>query len=605
MEIHEVLSEQSLRYLYEQSNGKQNKLYYEYKKRVKKDNEVNAFNKAYKEFKKQVAREKLGEMNFCDFDDEKFDLICTGKWIANNQGIFKKVTNPLTYEVEEIEASRTELVPTEVYKNIDTCDIKVKLMYKYFDKWCSLIVDRSTLAISHKIVELSSKGLDVTTNNSKHIIDYLRDCLSYNDSEIIPLKSSCSRLGWVDDKFIPYTSDIIFDGEQEHKHIFSKIKTSGEREVWFNLVSELRESLYFKIQFSTSIVAPLISKLSLPSFIVHFFGLSGSGKTVGAAVASSVWGSGEAGGMWRSVNGTNNWLMDLTAFMNNLPVILDDIQDIKSDFHNYDKLVMQLCNGCERGRMKGSESQKTRTWKTTFIFTGEESLVKDNSGGGVYNRVVEVDISGKTVTPDTIGKDIIDLVSKNYGFMGKELIDIYCNNLDEIENKYNEIINHIRQNNNLSTGKQNICIAILMLGDWIATKYFFKNEKPLSYDDLKEFSFDATEVDPSERAYEYIREQISINISKFKGESNENWGKFKDGNILIGKNILMKLLKDGSFDFKAVKKTWADKEYIKRNKNGKFVHFVSSSGITMNCICLCLGYTEQEACETKKEDMPF
>ena len=320
---------------------------------------------------------------------------------------------------------------------------------------------------------------------------------------------------------------------------------------------------------------------------------------MGAAVASSIWGSGARGGMWRSVNGTNNWLMDLSAFLKNLPVVLDDTQDIKNKFDNYDRLVMQLCNGCERGRMKGTESQNIRTWETTFIFTGEESLVKDNSGGGVYNRVIEVDVSGKMVTPDEEGREIIQLVKENYGFMSNELIQVYAEKYNEIEEKYNDIINYIRKVDSETTGKQNIAISMILLGDWIATKYFFKDENPLKYEDLKEFAFTSDEVDPSERAYDYIKSQIGIHASKFTDTSTEIWGSISNDKIRIDKSVLSELLKKGGFDFKAVKKTWANKNYILKNSQGKYVHGSVCHGIRMSCIVFDASAQEEEV------DSPF
>ncbi len=70
--------------------------------------------------------------------------------------------------------------------------------------------------------------------------------------------------------------------------------------------------------------------------------------------------------------------------------------------------------------MKFDEAKETRIWKNAFILTGEEPIVNNNSGGGVYNRVIEVDVTDKEVIPSHKGAEIVEFFSQNYGLIAEE-----------------------------------------------------------------------------------------------------------------------------------------------------------------------------------------
>ena len=62
---------------------------------------------------------------------------------------------------------------------------------------------------------------------------------------------------------------------------------------------------------------------------------------------------------------------------------------------NFDQLIYQITEGVDRGRARAYGGvEDTKTWKNSFIFTGEEPITKVNSGGGSKNRVIEIAIDG-------------------------------------------------------------------------------------------------------------------------------------------------------------------------------------------------------------------
>lgn len=59
------------------------------------------------------------------------------------------------------------------------------------------------------------------------------------------------------------------------------------------------------------------------------------------------------------------------------------------------------------------------TWENAFVFTGEEPCTQHMSGGGVKNRVIEIECTDNVVEE---GNGIVNFISKNYGLAGPEFI---------------------------------------------------------------------------------------------------------------------------------------------------------------------------------------
>lgn len=567
---HEIIQDKNIDWLYKTTKGQKTEVFFEYRNHAKALNVTREFDKKFDKKIKDEVNKKVNRENFCEFGDAKFKDICTGSWKATKRGIFKQVPNYDTGEVDLVEASRLMIAPVEIMKNMDTCEEKVKIMFHKNNKWSDLTCEKTTIAINHRIVDLARFGLDITSTNSKHMVDYMYDCLTLNDNTVIPYYKSLSRMGWVDKSFMPYDDNIKFDGETQNKWTYRSLSAVGDRQEWINYTTKLRKSEYFRLQMATSFVSPLIEKLNLLPFILHMWGKTGSGKTVGTIGAMSVWGNPILGELVKTMNGTVNAVMDTCAFLRNIPVALDELQSVK-DKLGYDKFVMLLTEGVEKSRMKYDVAKETRIWKNTFLFTGEEPVTSSCSGGGVYNRVIEVDVTGKLVTPAEDGAKIVEFYSKNYGLIAKEYIENITKDMDKIKIKYKEFVETANKMSK-TTSKQAMAMACIMLGDYLACKYFFKDE-PLKESFLKEFLFDDREVDISERAYEYIKDTISMNAIRFKEDNGgEIWGKITGHEIYIQKEKLNELLKRSSFEFKAMQKSWADKGYIKKDTQGRYYH---------------------------------
>lgn len=538
------------------------------------------FKNLLKEYKIKLANIRgVAKGNKTKFIDQPIELNC-GDWICDIAGVKKNQMNASSGNYETKFASPIPIVATEILKNMDDNTEKVKLAF-FKEGWQTLICNRSTTASTTKIIELADKGLEVNSDNSKLLVKYIADLVALN-LDILPKYNAISRLGWVGDEFMPYNDNIKFDGEKDNKPIYDSVCERGDYQEWIDYTSNLRKrSALLRMQMAASFASPLLEKINVLPFILHFWGETGTGKTVGLMIAMSIWGNPKKGKMWRTINNTTNYVMQLSAFMHNLPVGLDELQSIKQFNTNYDHFIMQICEGINRGRMSYDKVGKTESWDCAYIFTGEEPITKENSGGGTRNRVIEIECTEPVVES---GNEVVEFILKNYGFAGRDFID--CIKGEDLKEQYKKIYDEIMETCD-TTEKQAIPMSAMLLGDMLSVKYIYKNETPLTVADVKKYLATKKEVDISERAYEWILNLIAVNYGKFKGsEVAECWGKIDEENIFINKKILIDEMSKAGFEFDAVKAKWAKQGYLIRNSQGKMLHCTYCFGVKASYIKL-------------------
>ena len=268
------------------------------------------------------------------------------------------------------------------------------------------------IASKSKIVSLANVGVDVTTATATLMVDYLNNLQQIND---IPEVISISHLGWVDDKFLPYDDGVVFDGEASDRKLFNAIKTHGSESTWVEHMLKLRQNKALRMAMAASFASPLIERCGALPFVFHLWGTTGGGKTVALKVAMSIWGKPELGDLVYTMNMTDNAMMNTAGLLYSLPFAGDELQLVKSEY-GYDRLIMRVTEGIDRGRMKYDTKVAQRTWKNAFIFTGEEPCTNYSSGGGTKNRVIEVNADDGVVAD---GGEAIRVITENYGHAGR------------------------------------------------------------------------------------------------------------------------------------------------------------------------------------------
>ena len=139
---------------------------------------------------------------------------------------------------------------------------------------------KTMITSANKIVALSGRGISVTSENES-LVKYLADVENGND-DYIDVQYSTSKLGWINDQFIPYDTDIIFDGDNRFKQAFESVSEHGSFDVWLRHVRELRASGRMEVKFllAASFSSVLVQVLGGLPFFVDLWGETEGGKTV-------------------------------------------------------------------------------------------------------------------------------------------------------------------------------------------------------------------------------------------------------------------------------------------------------------------------------------
>lgn len=549
---------------------------------------------------KNAQLQKQSGSNKTEFTDAPLQLNC-GKWVANDLGVVLTDMNAQGIPITNV-ACPHPILPVERFINIDTDTEKVKLAFFKDGRWREITVDNGTVLNKNSITQLADRGVLVTSESAKDLVRYMSDVISLNAQEI-PLYRSIGRLGWVEGDFIPYNDSVKYDGDSDFKSIYDNVRECGSYGVWLEHIRELRKDINIRLALAASFASPLIEVVGALPFILHLWGTTGFGKTVSLMVASSVWGNPEMGCLTRTMNMTANAMARTACFLYNIPFCADELQQIKTNWGTYDALVMYLTEGIDRGRAKARGGvEQTKTWRNSFIFTGEEPVTKGVSGGGVKNRVIEIECENKIIKD---GNFTANLVKANYGHAGRLFIAHLAHLIDtdkqSIIEQYKTLFKGILEATD-TTDKQALSMALMLLADAISCECIF-NDKPLGIDDVKQYLVSENEVRIEDRAYDELVSLIGRNVSKFSEFSIDKWGCIKDDVATMNKQVLEQELNKLGFDFGSIKKGWDKKGYIIKNSAGRYVHQTRVGGIKGKYIKIQLPEDGFELMDVKED--PF
>ena len=519
--------------------------------------------KAY--VKEQNKRNDIVMSGTTKFRGQPFALN-TGKWTADDDGVY-------TFDrfgFKEF-ACTHPIMPIKRLMNIDTGNEKIEIAYKKGTKWRKLIADKRTLASNTSILDLSDKGVAVTSENSRALVSYLSDLESIN-YEAIPERRSVTRLGWIGQYgFAPYSEDIEFDGEENFRNLYNTIHEQGDFNMWLDTVRRIRTgSIYARIVLASSFASVILKDCNLLPFFVHLWGGTETGKTVSLMLAASVWGNPEVGSYVQTFNSTTVAQEMLAGFLNNLPLIMDELQIVK-DRISFDELIYKLCEGMGRNRgQKSGGIQKVQTWRNCILTTGEYPITQSSSGAGAVNRIIEVDCKNVQFFDDP--KAVVDILKENYGYAGKKWVEWLSvkENMQRVMKLQKEFYNEFEKME--STSKQAASASAIITADTLLTEIMFKDGCALTVEDIAPLLVSKYRASQSERALNYLYDTVQINLSKFEENDfneykGEIWGCIDSGYIYIIKTKLDSILADGGYSPKAFLSWAAENEKIK-TKNG-------------------------------------
>lgn len=542
--------------------------------RAKELKVIRAFNSIYKQKNQEYIQNlKSRGGNVVKFIDCPVENLKCGQWNADDTGVYKIDYNP-TMPSTKIKACPHPILPIEIINNIDTNTEKVKIAFYKRKKWQYAIVEKKVIASNTAIIQLANRGIEVNSENAKNLVSYLADIIELNDLETT---DGITHLGWINKDFIPYTSKYKYDGDVAYKNIFESVSEKGNYETWKTEMKKLRaNSRTLRFLMASSFASPLVKIFQINPFVVHLWGKSSNGKTVAQMVCASIWGNPQKGKLLSSLDSTKVASERLCNFLRNMPLILDELQITKTKYKNYDTLIYELTEGKgrDRGTVDGGLTETTE-WDNIIIVSGEEPITNASSKEGVKNRVIEIEDNEKIIEN---GNEVVNLILNNYGFAGKEFIEI-IQNKDDLFDEYNNLVEELKKDTN--SPKQINAIATILVADKIVSKMIFK-DNPITLEEAKDYF--TKDIDEADRYIDLIIDTANANINNFY-DSNSNfppsgqvWGaldKTTDGkgNIIYYEFIptkLYQILEENNINWNGIKKKMADKGYVDKDKNGKF-----------------------------------
>lgn len=531
---------------------------------------IRAFNSIFKQKNQEYIQNLKSRGGYVvQFTDSPIDNLKTGQWIADDTGVYKIDYTP-TMQSIKIKACPHPIIPVEIINNIDTNIEKVKLAFYKRKKWQYAIVEKKTIASNMAIIQLANRGIEVNSENAKNLVSFLADVIELNNLEIT---DGITHLGWVNKDFIPYTSKYKYDGDIAYKNIYESIAEKGNYEIWKNEIKELRsKNRTLRFLMASSFASPLVKIFQINPFIVHLWGKSSNGKTVAQMICASIWGNPQKGKLLSSLDSTKVASERLCNFLRNIPLILDELQITKTRYKNYDTLIYELTEGKgrDRGTVDGGLTETTE-WDNIIIISGEEPITSSSSKEGVKNRVIEVEENEKIIEN---GNEVVNLILNNYGFAGKEFIEI-LQNKEDLFDEYNNLVEELKKNTN--SPKQINAIATILIADRIVSELIFEDNS-ITLEEAKDYF--TKDIDEADRYIDLIIDIANANINNFYDSNNtfppsgQVWGKLEkttDGRGAIMyyyfiPSKLYEILKENEINWNGIKRKMADKGYVIRDE---------------------------------------
>lgn len=582
-------------------------------------NRYTGFSSTYKMYKDSQQDQYIYESNFLVFKGLNENSYNTNRYELSSDGIiYENIPN-----VGRILVCYHPIVPIQKYRSAEDGSEKIKLAYYINSEWNYVIVDKSIISSTQSIIKLSDLGIAVNSENAKYLIKYLTEIENLNKDKI-KTEISVSRLGWINDKLVPYDKTYEFDNAKDLPRVDERFGTSGKLEDWVEFFKERRKiNNITRIIMAGAVASILLKYIKQSGFTIHIFGESGYGKTLACMVGQSIFGNpsqNDSSGIGINFNFTNAGLEYRLNLYNNIPLFINEMQ-LQRDAKDYDKMLFMIESG--RGKARSTKVGgvgKENSWNNVVITNGEKNIVKTNSDNGAYNRCLCCEILQDAFDNPM---EVADFVKENYGNPIREILK-HLGDYD-IKKIFKEKREETKVQGNIITEKQKILEAIIMTGDKILTDTIFKDEYYLTINDFENKVVKEKETAIEERAYEVVKDWVITKERCFLSKDSDGtedryknidiYGKkmagVNNGYIAFLIQPLKKVLEENGFDFGQITSVWKRKGYTKcdKGKNQKTVQILGNSA---KCVVLNMEMNneieeddEEEVYDTEDIILPF
>ncbi len=527
----------------------------------------------------------LVESNATDYEDQPLELM-VGEYIANDA---VGVVGWNAYH-ERVQVCAHPIMPTKRLINVDTGETQLEIAWKRGGLWRYQTVPRTMIATASQIVGLSAYGAGVDSENAKALVRYFTE-VEHLNYRTLPEINSTGRLGWVGDgMFAPYVEGLQYDGDPSGASLFQAVKSKGSPAEWLTYFGEARKyNIVTKIALAASFASCMVKPCRSLPFLVHMWGGTEAGKTVGLMAAISVWGNpSQDGGLFHTFNTTDVGVEVLASVSNSVPVFIDELQ-IAKDRRSFDEFIYKFAEGV--GRTRGAKAgglQQMKRWANIAITTGEMPISTANSGGGAVNRVIEIDCKGQQLFADP--REAVGVMTENYGHAGEYFVSLLRNNVDLARALQEDYLAQLRKTE--ITDKQALSASLLLAADKLACLWMFGEGEELTVDELLPFLSTRAQVDVNARALEWLYGWVAENVNNFVGHGDSDVGKVYgrlDGDMVyIIKTTFNEAMTNAGFNPRAFLEWARSKDLLACSKPHLDKAVRVRQGMNTRCVCLKL-----------------
>lgn len=269
----------------------------------------------------------------------------------------------------------------------DKHQMRIRMLYRNLTKKRDFNIPAGIAGTGGKDLRsaLADRQIVVSGSNAKHVEEYLRGWMNYQVNHVDSIRTF-GRMGWHKDSFLIGRNLYMEDGTVReivptpNAEPYARALTpKGDLDDWIKIVDKLynvpgREHLQFLVL--CSFAAPLVKLLgSTGGLFVHSHSdQSGVGKTTAERVILSVWGH------WKTLEtahgrATENAINDQLGVMGNLPVMIDELTNMKSE--NVSAFIHAISQGQGKNRLNRNavrNASSDANWDTIVVGSGNTRM---------------------------------------------------------------------------------------------------------------------------------------------------------------------------------------------------------------------------------------
>ncbi|EZI38315.1 DUF927 domain-containing protein [Staphylococcus haemolyticus] len=421
-------------------------------------------NKAIANQKEVYKVKKFDDFDVILNDEEK---IPDNYVIGDNNWLYKLVEKGKGDNKQVVPKLLTSTPPfiKHKFKDVETGEFYYQLSFTQNKLPYELKVTAREIVDAQHIINLASKGFDVTTSNRTELVEYLAMFMRINNKPVINIST---RLGYIGNAFIsPYEEDQennehqLFNSDKGYQSLIKAFETKGTIEGYINGVfNPIKSKPMVMMMLYSSLGSILLKDFKVDPFVSEISGRTSSGKTFTLLICASVWGTDRLITEW---NTTNVSIERMAAFLNTFPIIKDDTRKI-NNINKLPYIVYQFSGGESKSRANSNRGlDYAETWHNIMLSSGEISIPDLSEKGGLAGRVITLQDEPFPNMDKLAFSDIADAMEENHGLLGKLFIKQYESKKEDYKKAFKSALRYFVEKANNNEVMQRIARSFALL----------------------------------------------------------------------------------------------------------------------------------------------